>query len=288
MHLNLYVKFLISALSLRTIEIYGLSPPSSTIHVKSPWKSENGYDRRFCLQTFGTVFLSTFSSASVSSADESNEKVYSFETRNRNRNKNALIRDDIFYFSGQIPPRKIDLNNLPPGPKWNAWGTCSNDSSTGNSCTYVSIKQKIPAYSNYAFTISLASKEFKKLGDELKRSNNLNDDQQTSRLLKFVSKDSINIYPPVVIDSQLKMVLLATALLTSPNYSGPPFDLLIARYYVNEFAFSTSEMADALMAKDLNRAIAAYEYGKDSFNSYFIIVNKAIVPKVGEKFEMID
>lgn len=84
------------------------------------------------------------------------------------------------------------------------------------------------------------------------------------------------------------MVLLSTALLSSPNYTGPPFELLIARYYINEVAFSMREITDALKSGDVERAAAAWEFGADSWNSYFTIVNNAIVPKVGEKFVMIE
>mmetsp|Transcript_9174 Transcript_9174/g.13471 ORF Transcript_9174/g.13471 Transcript_9174/m.13471 type:complete len:130 (+) Transcript_9174:1-390(+) len=93
--------------------------------------------------------------------------------------------------------------------------------------------------------------------------------------------------PPIAIDAQLKMVLLSTSLLTSPSYTGPPFELLIARFYVNELHFATKEITNALLASDLDRAIAAWEYGKDSWNSYFTVVNRAIVPKVGGQFEPI-
>lgn len=80
------------------------------------------------------------------------------------------------------------------------------------------------------------------------------------------------------------MVLLSTSLLTSPNYTGPPFELLIARYYINEVGFALREIADALRVNDMDRARGAWEFGADSWNSYFTIVNNAIVPKVGEKF----
>ena len=212
---------------------------------------------------------------------------YAYESRNRNKNKDALIRDDIWYFSGQTPPRRIDLGNLPEGPKWNAWGICSNDAG-GNSCTYVSLKQKIPAYSNYAFSISLGAKEFTDLGRKLSQlSSDTIGDGQVSALLQFISSGEPKVSPSPAVDAQLKMVLLSAALLTSPNYTGPPFELLIARFYINEIHFATKEISNALQEKDIERAIGAWEFGRDSWNSYFTIVNKAIVPKVGDKFSLI-
>jgi len=101
----------------------------------------------------------------------------------------------------------------------------------------------------------------------------------------YVDEGGPGRVPSPIFDSTRKMVLLATALLTSPNYSGPPRDLFVARYYVNEVAFAASEMRDAIDSRDINRARDAWEYGKDSWNSYYAVVNRAIVPKVGDKFE---
>ena len=93
--------------------------------------------------------------------------------------------------------------------------------------------------------------------------------------------------PSPVLDALLKMVLMATGMLSSPNYTGPPFELLIARFYVNELAFSTREITAAMRERNASRAYAAWEFGRDSFNSYLSVINRAIVPKVGDKFELI-
>ena len=76
-------------------------------------------------------------------------------------------------------------------------------------------------------------------------------------------------------------------MLTSPNYSGPPMEMLVARFYVNELGFATQELSRALADRDIGRAKAAWQFGKDSWNSYLTIVNPAIVPKVGDKFELL-
>jgi hypothetical protein len=90
--------------------------------------------------------------------------------------------------------------------------------------------------------------------------------------------------PPPPVDALLKMVLFASGMLTSPNYSGPSKRLLIARFYANEAGFAIQEIKDAIDAGDQQRAIAAWEFGKDSWNSYFQIVNDSISVKVGDKF----
>ena len=180
------------------------------------------------------------------------------------------------------------MTNLPPGPKYNAWGSCATDGSTGNSCTYVSLKQRIPAYSQYSFSISLGAKEFIALGKELRtiQSKDSITNEQLGSLLEYIEIGKDKKYLPPAPDALLKMILLSTALLTSPNYTGPPFELLIARYYTNEVSFSMKEIANALRDNDLQRALAAWDFGADSWNSYYTIVNNAIVPKVGDKFEM--
>lgn len=115
----------------------------------------------------------------------------------------------------------------------------------------------------------------------------INSNEQIESILGYLKMGDDKKYLPPAPDALLKMVLLATALLTSPNYTGPPFELLIARYYINEVAFSMKEIANAVRAKDITRAQSAWDFGADSWNSYFTIINNAIVPKVGEKFAFI-
>jgi len=203
-----------------------------------------------------------------------------YEARNRNGNKQALIREDYWYMMGKTPPRR--LKDLPPDdPEANVWGSCRTD--TGNSCTYVPLKQRIPAYSKYAFNIALGAKEYQQVGSILKLASK--DDSAWGRAYTLVDPDQSP--PPPANDALLKMALFASAMLTTPNYSGPPRDLLVARFYVNEADFATKEMARAIEEKDSDRALKAYEFGKDSWNSYLNIVNRGIVPKVGDPIPLI-
>ena len=263
------------------------SSSSNFLHQSEKCIADLQFTRRTSLKTFASAALASLVSSPCIANAEDGTYTYSFESRNRNKNKNALIRDDIWYYSGQIPPRKIDLSNLPDGPKWNAWGTCA-DSAAGNSCTYVSFKQKIPAYSKYAFLISLGAREYVDLGSNLKKLQSRSEiaDSDVASLLQYVNPVEATGMPSPIVDSQLKMVLFSTSVLTSPNYTGPPFELLIARFYINELNFATKEIAVALQERDISRANAAWEYGRDSWNSYYSIVNKAIVPKVGDKFAL--
>ncbi|KAL3894551.1 MAG: hypothetical protein SGARI_007705, partial [Bacillariaceae sp.] len=93
--------------------------------------------------------------------------------------------------------------------------------------------------------------------------------------------------PPPAVDALLKMVLFASGMLTSPNYNGPNKRLLVARFYANESGFAVREIVNAIEQRDSQRALAAWEFGKDSWNSYFQIVNEAVSAKVGDKFEPI-
>ena len=56
----------------------------------------------------------------------------------------------------------------------------------------------------------------------------------------------------------------------------------MARFYVNEAHFATKEVAKAINEKDASRALEAWKFGKDSWNSFLNIVNPSIAPKVGE------
>lgn len=202
-----------------------------------------------------------------------------YELRDRRGNKDALIREDYWYMMGKTPPRLMGEGMMKTdNPQWNTFGTCESSGGT-NSCTYVSIKQqRIPAYSKYSFLIRLGGKDFKRLGAALADA-----DWETAEMLL----SPVASVPPPAIDALLKMILFASSMLTSPNYSGPNRELLVARYYVNECGFATKEIAAAVEARDLERAKAAWDFGRDSWNSYLSIVNRQITPKVGDKFELI-
>ena len=226
------------------------------------------------------------SSAASSESTEESSSSFVYERRNRNKNNDALIREDYWYMTNKIPPRKLDLSQLPADdPTWNAWGECTKSEVTGNSCTYVSLKQKQPAYSKYFFSINLGAREYEELGWALQEAAKNGSDGAWEKAATLIDsgygKDRL---PSPSVDALLKMVLFATAMLTSPNFSGPSRELLITRFYVNEASFASKELQAAIQERDVARARAAWEFGKDSWNSYFAIVNRAIVPKVGDKF----
>ena len=115
---------------------------------------------------------------------------------------------------GKAPPRQ--LSALVPGdPKWNAWGTCQTQS--GNACTYVPLKQRIPSYTKYAFNIALGAKEYQQVGNILKQVDK--DDSAWNRASALVDQNKSP--PPPAVDALLKMILFASAMLSTPNYSGP-------------------------------------------------------------------
>jgi hypothetical protein len=206
-----------------------------------------------------------------------------YENRDRKQNKEALIREDYWYFSGRKPPRRLDIDAFPADdPTWNAWGECTKSESTGNSCVYVSLKQRIPAYGKYAFSISLVASEYGQLGKVLKSSN-----VNWGEAAKLVDAGGEQKIPSPAVDALLKMALFATQMLTSPNYSGPSRELLVSRYYINECAFALRQLGKALEERDVDTSLALWEFGKDSWSSYLSIVNRSISPKVGDKFQMI-
>jgi hypothetical protein len=104
--------------------------------------------------------------------EESTTPAYDFENRDRKKNKDAIIREDYWYFSGKKPPRRLDIDAFPANdPTWNAWGECTKSEVSGNSCVYVSLKQRIPAYGKYAYSISYGASDYAKLGKILRSSN---------------------------------------------------------------------------------------------------------------------
>jgi hypothetical protein len=213
------------------------------------------------------------------------------ELRNRNNNKDAVIRDDYWYLLGKTPPRLLTRSLQGDDPQWNAFGTCTTttnpDGTTSNSCTYVSLQQRIAAHNKYGFAIRYGAQEYQRLGMLLQQlqasKNNNNNDAlwQQARDMVVVTPQSV---PPAIVDAELKMILFATAMITSPNFPGPSKELLVARFYVNECRAAHQVLASALAQRQIDRALAAYDFGRDSWNSYFQIVNRSMAPKVGDKF----
>jgi len=212
-----------------------------------------------------------------------------YELRDRKNNKYALIREDYWYMMGKTPPRVLQGPLKGDDPQFNAFGSCESAvEGGGNPCTYVSLKQRIPAYSKYGNSIAYGSKDFSKLGSILRTiqtSPNSADDLWTEAASLVQTEEKT--YPPPLVDAELKMILFATAMLTSPNFPTPSRELLVARFYANECHFSSGELAAAVRARDLPRALRAWEFGRDSWNSYFQVVNRTISAKVGDKFEAI-
>lgn len=222
-------------------------------------------------------------------ADES-AVTAAYEWRDRKNNKDALIREDYWYMMGKTPPRVLQGPLKGDDPQFNAFGSCESAvEGGGNPCTYVSLKQRIPAYSKYGNSIAYGSKDVAKLGSILRtiqqKSGNDADDLWTEAASLVLTEEKT--YPPPLVDAELKMILFATAMLTSPNFPTPSRELLVARFYANECHFSSGELASAIRARDLPRALRTWEFGRDSWNSYFQVVNRTISPKVGDKFEAI-
>lgn len=255
----------------------------SVVSVDACSGDATNHSRRTAMKTlFGTAaacFLPYYSP--VMAEDDS---PYQYQTRDRNKNKEALIREDYWYYSGKRPPRRLNIDDFPANdPTWNAWGECTKSESTGNSCVYVSLRQRVPAYGKYAFSIQLGADEYAKLGKILRSSSpNWN---EAAALVDAGGVDQR--MPAPAVDAELKMALFATQMLTSPNFSGVARELLVSRYYVNEYAFSLKEMAKAIDERDAATALGLWEFGKDSWNSYISIINRAISPKVGDKFDAI-
>jgi hypothetical protein len=200
-----------------------------------------------------------------------------FEKRDRESNKGALIRDDYWYMTGKIPPRLLTNSLQGDEPPFNAFGSCVS-ADGGNPCSYVSLKQRGPAYTKYAYTIAQGAKEYQELGRLVR--------QATPNWEEAINLLRLDMGAAAV-DAELKLVLLATALTTSPNFPIPSRELLVARYYSNEVHYAQQNLRAALEARNPEQALATWEYGRDSWNSYFQVINRSISAKVGDKFALI-
>ena len=248
-------------------------------------KASSSISRRSALTTAANAAAFVLTTApSTTNAVEDTPKQYAFEKRDRDGNKNAVIREDYWYSTGITPPRQLNSPLVLDDPKWNSFGACETnggDAAATNSCTYISLKQRQPAYSKYAFSITLGATEFQYLRNALQ-------DQDWSKAASYVFANSDkNQLPPPSIDALTKMVLFASLMLSSPNFSGVSRELLVARFYANEFKYAILQVQDAIAAKDQARALAAWDFGKDSYNSYTQVVNRQIVPKVGDPLPLI-
>ncbi|EKX42207.1 hypothetical protein GUITHDRAFT_88187 [Guillardia theta CCMP2712] len=177
-----------------------------------------------------------------------------------------ITEQDFPYLKGRYPPRRLDLGSAPQQSKdklvFNAFGECVNDS-----CQYVPIKQRYDGYKKYKASINLCSDLLRTLHDTLGNPMSDEDKKKSEKLLR-------------------RAVLFADALLISENY-GTSNEALVSRFYVNEAYYASLQLAEASKKGDAARSKEMWELWRDSWNSYLIIINRAIVPKVGEKFELI-
>jgi hypothetical protein len=228
---------------------------------------------------------------SPTETDTTASDYFPFESRDRKGNKNTVIREDYWYMMGKTPPRQL-LNPLKgDNPQFNAYGSCESAvEGGGNPCTYISLKQRAPAYSRYASSILAGSQEYQALGRLLQQlrtpaigTESYSIDASWQEAAFYVVTEE-HCPPPLIVDAELKMILFATAMTTSANFPGPSRELLVSRFYVNEAHYAHIVMKHAILSRDVDVALQAWQFGRDSWNSYFQAVSRSIVPKVGEPF----
>ncbi|CAJ1930693.1 unnamed protein product [Cylindrotheca closterium] len=79
------------------------------------------------------------------------------------------------------------------------------------------------------------------------------------------------------------MGLMANGFLASEN-TGTTNELLLGRWYINEIALDIDDIKNA---KSKQEALSAFSAAKKATNSYLSLVNRVIIPKVGDKLELI-
>jgi hypothetical protein len=79
------------------------------------------------------------------------------------------------------------------------------------------------------------------------------------------------------------MGLMANGFLASEN-TGTTNELLLARWYINEIFL---DIDDVKKASSKEEALFAYEAAVKAANSYLTMLNRVIIPKVGDKLELL-
>ena len=93
-----------------------LSPESTTATRRSAVKHIFG-------GAASAIFLPTHLPAFAEDPAANSMATFKYEDRDRKSNKEALIREDYWYFSGKKPPRRLNIDAFPADdPTWNAWG----------------------------------------------------------------------------------------------------------------------------------------------------------------------
>lgn len=193
--------------------------------------------------------------------------------RDRGTNGNAIVQKDWYYENGLVPPQKLRLDALPADqPKYSAWSSCVD-----KSCSYVPIERRYKGYKKYAPDVIAGSSAFARLRGPIASG----DWAAVSAAVARGDAAAKRPTGPVTV-ALVRAVLLGNALLISENNANDISDALLARFYVNEAGFAADELRAAAEGADKGRAAAALELGLDSWASYFTMVNRAVVPKVGE------
>lgn len=128
---------------------------------------------------------------------------------------------------------------------------------------FVRIQTRYDAYNKYAPKVKLGLSAFEDL----------------RKALAARDSDAAADANTVVLKSLRPAGLLANNLLVSESVNS---DVLLARYYVNEVYFRLTDIQQQQSPASVLEAALPY------FNSYLICVNRAIPPKVGEKFALLE
>ncbi len=270
--------------------LIGLIDLAGALHLERP-------TRRAVIGAAAAVSCPSFALA-LPGWDEANPD---YNLRPRGMNQDAMMPNDYYGIYGVVPPRKL-LSPSVAQPQWNAFGACIE-----NSCTYVpiaqvshctdpkprthplpsetaslpaSLSQRYAAYQKYEVRLARGLRAYTAIGASIQRS-----DWDAVAAAVVRPKSGEGTSPPPAIDALLKAGLLASALLVSPNNLREKKEASLATFYVNEASYALDLLASAAKKGDGPAAVAAWLFGRDSWNSYLSVVNRAIVPKVGEPFE---
>ncbi|KAJ1445724.1 hypothetical protein M885DRAFT_549043 [Pelagophyceae sp. CCMP2097] len=163
-------------------------------------------------------------------------------------NSNVLFKEDFWYKFGLKPGPLDPLNPALPGVP-----------------PFVRVQTRYDAYAKYSSKVNQG----------------LNDFLAVFPAIQSGDKAALKTAADATMRSLRPMGLLANNLLATDTV---PNEVLLARYYVNEAYLSLIDISDVADKAD---ATKKFDSARNSMNSYLLVVNRVIIPKVGTPFALI-
>lgn len=182
-------------------------------------------------------------------------------------NEKALFTEDFYYKYGLRPTPSDIFAKTPEIP-------------------FSPVKRRYTGYEKYAPRIRSGIAAFVALGAAVETKDWAAVKAGTAPGTKSKGDKQPGTPPAEVRSFGRAMGLFANTALQSEN-EGTTSANLLARHLVNEYYFSLDDLEKAAGSGDSAAATAAWERSRDYIDGFLYLVNKAIIPKVGEQFPLL-